>query len=475
MPAPLLRSLPIALDEIRRHPWRTLLAAQGMLWAVALTILPAAVLQGSRSQALEHAAELETDLVQISPEFSDRGAALKPPRESDLDEFDLPPELTDARLTAFRISNGRLATEDSGEIPARSDVRVWIVGADSKVFGLRRIELLAGRYPDLEPGSSVGRVVESALEEGLARKLLGQPEDPKGESTSTRDVDLSALVGLHLEIQWPSRDRAGASASLRLVSSAPQRIGRRADQTWLRIVGVVKDRSESTVDNYGFEKRREALSFAEPLLQLVGLTNNPTPWKKEGVGIYIPRIASPGTQLDWIMLQIDPVRVADLKEAAESFFIQKNRRVVLYTNFLLPILTGSEIGSYLRVHRYLFWLFLLVGLAVLTNILLLAGFRRRREIALRRAEGATRTDVFAQFLWEGWLVAGVGLILGVSMGMLLAWIRVLLDQNVAMAAAVPWSEVARSGVILTLAALLASSYPAWWASRFHPMTLFRRA
>ena len=59
-------SLRIALDEVLQHPVRTFLIAQGMLWAVAVTIIPAAVIQGSRAQAVERARELGTDRIEVS-------------------------------------------------------------------------------------------------------------------------------------------------------------------------------------------------------------------------------------------------------------------------------------------------------------------------------------------------------------------------------------------------------------------------
>lgn len=491
MSGPIHRSLSIALREIGRHPWRTLLAAQGMLWAVALTTLPAAVLEGSRRQAIEQAAELQTDLVQVSPGQSPEMLPSQYPSESDLDAVDrviaaearvrserhLPPPT----VTAFRVRSGLLAAgsldEASGEA-ATPSTSVWLLGADDDVFALRRVDVLAGRVPELEPATAVGRVLEGAIEQALARRLLGlaapDPTDLEAPPAPVSPDRLEPLIGRVLEITWPPRNAPGASIELRFVDAPPARVPLGVDRSWVRVVGVIEDETNRTIDDYGFRKRKRALSFAEPLLRLVGLTNNPAPWKKEGTAIYLPRAAVPGTRVDWIIARVHPNRVVAVKKELETLFVERGREVLLYSNLLLPILTHSEIGTYFRIHDYLFWLFLIVGIAVLTNILLLAGFRRRREIALRRAEGATRLDVFTQFLCEGWLVAVVGLVLGVVVGMLLAHLRVWLDENVLMAAIVPWREIGRSGLILTAAALLASAYPAWWVTRFHPMSLFRR-
>lgn len=487
---PIHRSLSIALREIGRHPWRTLLAAQGMLWAVALTTLPAAVLEGSRRQAIEQAAELQTDLVQVSPGNSLEMTPQQYPSESDLEAVDrviaaeakarsdrrLPPPA----LTAFRVRSGLLAADSlagaaEGSNPSTS---AWLLGTDDDAFELLRVEILAGRAPELEPATAVGRVLEGGIEEALARRLLGiaapDPTDLDAPPAPVPPEQLAPLLGRVVEITWPPRQAPATAIELRFVESPPARIPLGVDRSWVRIVGVIEDQTNRTIDDYGFRKRKRALSFAEPLLRLVGLTNNPSPWKKDGTAIFLPRAAVPGARLDWIMARVHPNRVVAVKKELETIFVERGREVLLYSNLLLPILTHSEIGTYFRIHDYLFWLFLIVGIAVLTNILLLAGFRRRREIALRRAEGATRWDVFTQFLCEGWLVAVVGLVLGVVVGMLLAHLRVWLDENVLMAAIVPWREIGRAGLILTAAALLASAYPAWWVTRFHPMSLFRR-
>ena len=128
----------------------------------------------------------------------------------------------------------------------------------------------------------------------------------------------------------------------------------------------------------------------------------------------------------------------------------------------------------MQLHDVLFGIYLVVGCLVMTNLLLLSGLKRRREIALRRVEGATRADIFRQFLWEGVLLGVLGLVLGVVAGILLGKLRVWLDPNVVLAVAVPWKETTRISLFLLAGALIASSYPAWRASKHHPMTILRR-
>ena len=112
---------------------------------------------------------------------------------------------------------------------------------------------------------------------------------------------------------------------------------------------------------------------------------------------------------------------------------------------------------------------------MLANLLLLAAARRRKEIALRQAEGARRPDIFAQFVWEGLVLAAVGITLGVLLGMLLAKIRVALDPNTLLSTEWPWLSIAKGAAILLVGSLLASVWPAWSASRHAPVELIRRS
>jgi len=119
--------------------------------------------------------------------------------------------------------------------------------------------------------------------------------------------------------------------------------------------------------------------------------------------------------------------------------------------------------------------FLLVGGLSMMNIMLLVGHRRRREIALRRAEGARRLDIFLQFLCEGKAIALVGLVFGTMAGMLIAVVRVWIDPNAIFAVTVPWFDVFESWAALVVVALIACSIPAWRATRFHPAELLRES
>src|SRR5207237_2998107 len=68
---------------------------------------------------------------------------------------------------------------------------------------------------------------------------------------------------------------------------------------------------------------------------------------------------------------------------------------------------------------------LLVGGIGIANIMVISVLERRGEIGLRRALGATRRNIRSQFLTESALLAALGGIAGVALGVLATWIYAL--------------------------------------------------
>ena len=115
---------------------------------------------------------------------------------------------------------------------------------------------------------------------------------------------------------------------------------------------------------------------------------------------------------------------------------------------------------------------LLITCANVANLLLASGAGRQREIAIRTSMGASRTQVFLQFLTESLLLASLGGALGIAFGKFL--IRVVLaivpegilpsEANFQLDPPVLIAALA----VTTLAGLLFGCAPAWYASRTDP-------
>ncbi|WP_132293237.1 ABC transporter permease [Kribbella sp. VKM Ac-2568] len=113
---------------------------------------------------------------------------------------------------------------------------------------------------------------------------------------------------------------------------------------------------------------------------------------------------------------------------------------------------------------------LLVGGLGIANVTLLSVLERVSEIGLRRALGAARRHVAAQFLVESVIVGFLGGLLGTAVGVLLtvgvSWFRdwtPILDSRLSLGAPLLGAVIG----------LIAGTYPAWKASAIQPITALR--
>lgn len=113
---------------------------------------------------------------------------------------------------------------------------------------------------------------------------------------------------------------------------------------------------------------------------------------------------------------------------------------------------------------------LLIVCLVDTIGLLLARFLRRSgEIGVRRALGATRRAIYAQFLTETALIGGMGGVLGIILTWLaVAWIRAKYPSQWGPLAELNVGLLALTLAVAIVATLLAALYPTWRAANVQP-------
>jgi len=113
---------------------------------------------------------------------------------------------------------------------------------------------------------------------------------------------------------------------------------------------------------------------------------------------------------------------------------------------------------------------LVVGGIVIMNIMLMAVAERTREIGIRKALGAKRRDILAQFVIESATLSTVGAALGIATGIALAFlVRAVTPLPAAVA---PWS-IAVAVALGMIVGIVAGVYPATRASKLDPIAALR--
>src|SRR5256712_1492573 len=114
---------------------------------------------------------------------------------------------------------------------------------------------------------------------------------------------------------------------------------------------------------------------------------------------------------------------------------------------------------------------LVVGGIVIMNIMLMAVTERTREIGLRKALGARRTDIMAQMLTESVVLSMFGGVIGTILGAAIA--TGISSVTPVPASIEPWSVVLGIG-ITAVVGLFFGLYPAMRAARLDPIEALRR-
>ena len=405
----LLEGVRIALESLRGHKLRTFLTLLGNIVGTMSVIAVVSLIYGTDRYVSEAVLDEGTDVFTIS-------------RMDDV-QF-----LTDFDAFMESLNNPDLTLED----------RDW----------------LAGR---LQEASSVGAEVRASSDIRAGSnsfrncRLRGVTED-----YSVLD-DLPLILGRHL-----NRQEVVSSAQVTILGFEVARdlFPRRADPVGrevkiggrhFRVIGVAEDRGTVMGSNRN--------QFA-----VIPITS----WQK---------LFGSGRSLDIRIAARDLERMDEAKdEAAFQMRIRHRLRPLERDDFavttadqLLSIWSGISKAIYGALVP-LVGISLVVGGIVLMNIMLVSVTERTREVGIRKALGARRRAILWQFLVEAITLSLVGGIIGIVIGLLMAWIISLLSPLPFAIAG--WSFGLGLGTTFVIGAVF-GTYPAWKAAGFDPVEALR--
>jgi putative ABC transport system permease protein len=181
----------------------------------------------------------------------------------------------------------------------------------------------------------------------------------------------------------------------------------------------------------------------------------------------------------YIALKYDDQKNKDLveEEIREMLRVRRKVKVESDDNFeimspdsltkLWGQLTGGLVAFMIAVSS----VGLMVGGVGVMNIMLVSVTERTREIGVRKAMGATKRNILAQFTTEAVTLCAVGGLFGVLTGAVITWIVYFLPIGLPATLSTMWVCIG-FGVSCGIG-LLFGIYPAWKASNLDPIEALR--
>lgn len=131
----------------------------------------------------------------------------------------------------------------------------------------------------------------------------------------------------------------------------------------------------------------------------------------------------------------------------------------------------ADITGYLSLAAWIISLITVLGSSIaLMNIMLVSVTERTREIGVRKALGAKKSTIAAQFLMETIMVGQLGGLLGMILGVL---IGIAISSVAKFNFTTPWGAMIAAVAITFLVAVISGSFPAIKAAKLDPIESLR--
>ena len=420
-----LRLAWMALANLGHHKLRSALTMLGMVFGVGAVVAMLAISEGARMQALENIRGMGLDNVLLkSRQPSSAANANAGKNDTEILRYGL--TFTDRALLGQVLPDlvGTVSLREERKKVWKDDRRIEArVISTEPVFGAAAgLRIARGRWLcDLDQAAKLSVAV---VGNEVAREL----------------IRLDDALGSEIKINNHTWRVVGVLAPARASGSAGGLSGDEVDR-------AIFLPDATALERYGtMNVQSESGSWQATRIELTQLTLRFRPGSE---------VARRGELVRRILNRDKPR--ADVEVVVPVELLENQRR----TQRIFAVVMAS-IAS----------ISLLVGGIGIMNIMLATILERTREIGIRRAVGARRSDILAQFLVETVVLCLVGGGIGLGLGLGGAW---LVSAVAGMPAVVTaWSIILAIGICL-LVGVVFGLYPAIKAARMQPVEALRHA
>ena len=410
-----LADIPHAFDNLRAQKTRTVLTALGIVFGVGSVIGMLAIGAGAREESLAFIEQLgvRNVLVESIPAASVQEMQQRRRSSPGMTERDV--RILEANVDSLEMLSPRRTLHPARVLPKPSQALPNVYGVRETYATIHNLRLAEGRF-----------------------------------FTAHEDTQSAPVCVL------------GDRAKISLLGYGPGATGKfvKINDTWLEVLGVLAPQVASTVKGAAPSEDRNNLIYV--------------PFNTFQYRFWDQNAFMVKDDLDGIDLRLkagaDSVRAAEVVSAilnsthrnTEDFTVtipaallaQQQKTQTIFTYVMVAIAAIS----------------LLVGGIGIMNIVLATVMERTREIGIRRATGARRSDIVRQFLSESVLISVGGGLLGIGFGLALSWVIATTAEWKTIVT--PYSVIIAFSVSVAVGVVF-GIYPAMKASRIDPIEALR--
>ncbi len=441
-------SLRTAVVAVGHNKLRAALTSLGILFGVASVIAMLAIGKGAEQEILDQMRLLGSNNIIVTPlvEQKEEAAAKEEGKQEPKrytpgltyrDAEAIRAVIPNVEMTSAEVVLNTLITREGRRRTGK------VVGVDTSYFRLLNLGLAQGEW--FSEAQVIGGRPVAIIGHGIRSRFF-TTEDPIGKPLKAGDIWVTVVGVLddrtvsketseRLGVRDPNMDVYVPLRSMLL------RFRNRAQVTEWDVQQAAREFDDDQNQTEDPQVRAERVNYHQ-LDRIV-------------VRVHEARFVSPVAEIMQRMLARRHNGVVDFEITVPELLLKQEQRTKTIFNIVLGAIASIS---------------LIVGGIGIMNIMLASVLERIREIGVRRAVGATRNDVLAQFLSEAVLISVAGGVAGILVG---AGISLGIEKLAGIQTMVsPLSVFVAFGVSLTVG-LVFGIVPAYRAARQDPVVCLR--